>query len=428
MTAETVFHAIIYLLIFATSIVAAFFYYSRRQWAALVIVGGLITRLAVALLMNTGLKYFFVIDSMRFEQNAWLLAQRWITPDVYSALANAQMVGHFNLYEVFLSGVFSNFGLDPLLATFINSMFAGLTILLIYLIQTQFIYVRSDEARSINPAVITALILGLYPSFVIWSATNVRDPLYFMACVGFFYFFFLAFSQKSKAPAPFRITAILLCALAFWAVQELRDYVNYLFITSIAVGVVIYFASRHLRIAPLLAILTVVSIGLAFAYQVTDPRGADDLFQLLAQMRLSFSNFQQLDIVAKSSFALDYSFHSVTDILSFLPTAISHYFYGPFVWEIVNWMQALALIETFFVIALTYPTILGIRRAFTRAPFETVVLLTFVTAFAVSQSLVISNMGTVFRHRTIAFLFLAIFTGEGIYEIGKKSYPSVFKA
>jgi hypothetical protein len=47
---------------------------------------------------------------------------------------------------------------------------------------------------------------------------------------------------------------------------------------------------------------------------------------------------------------------------------------------------------------------------------------------AVLQSMVISNMGTIFRHRTLGFILLSVFTGIGVYEIWKKNSSNFFKA
>lgn len=166
----------------------------------------------------------------------------------------------------------------------------------------------------------------------------------------------------------------------------------------------------------------------AYLYQHFFPQETADFLANLKDLRLGFANLTMIDAVAKSSFALEHPFGSVTDILTFLPISVSHYFFGPFPWEINGFLQALSFMETMFVYALVYPTIIGVRRTYERARFETVVFLTFVTLVVLAQGTVISNMGTIFRHRTLPFLFLAMFAGEGLYEIGKKNLPALFKA
>ena len=74
------------------------------------------------------------------------------------------------------------------------------------------------------------------------------------------------------------------------------------------------------------------------------------------------------------------------------------------------------------------PTIKGIRNIYKRAPYETITLLCFALTFAVAQSLVISNMGTIFRHRTLPFLFISIFACEGLRDVAEKNFPALFPA
>ena len=118
--------------------------------------------------------------------------------------------------------------------------------------------------------------------------------------------------------------------------------------------------------------------------------------------------------MARSSFGLDAQFRTVGDVLSFVPVSLSHYFLGPFIWEVVDVMQALSLIETFAVYLLLYPCLIGIRSLYNKNRTATCILITFIFFFVSAQSIVISNMGTIFRHRTLTFLFLSMFVGEGL--------------
>lgn len=426
MTATSAVSGLLYFLIFTSCLLFLWLYYARRSWVAFTLVAGLALRLLVAMSMDSGLKYYFVIDSMRYERNAWWLAQKWMTQDFYSTAFASEGARSYNLYEDFLATIFRTVGFDPLLATFINAFLSFLTVFLIYRIQLEYIGEKFPAEKFKNPQLFTAIVLGLYPSFIIWSATNVRDPLYFLGCVGFFYFFLCVFSGKSTAKVPFKIMSVVLCVASFKLVESLRAYVNTLFIAAIIAGLIIYAATKYIRIRPVLLCATLFAVVFAYSYQILIPESANSLLANIGEMRLSFANLRLADSVARSSFALDHTFTSMTDIFTFLPISISHYFFGPFPWEIASLVQVFSLLECLAVYALTYPTWVGIKLAYRRVPFETIVLLTFVCAFALVQGLVISNMGTIFRHRTLGFLFLAIFTGEGIYAIGKKNYPTFF--
>src|SRR5262249_22418964 len=150
----------------------------------------------------------------------------------------------------------------------------------------------------------------------------------------------------------------------------------------------------------------------AFAWQLANPGATSDFLKEIEKTRLAFSN-AGLDDYAQSSFALDYKFASMGDLFFFLPIGLIYYFLAPFPWQVTSSVQVLALVEVFAVYALIWPTWVGVRKAYGWARFETSILVGFVITVAVAQAIMISNSGTIFRHRTLGFMLLMIFTGIG---------------
>jgi hypothetical protein len=309
-------------------------------------------------------------------------------------------------------------GRDPIIASIANCILGTLTIFVIYRLQKDFFEVKST--------VLTVLLLCFYPSFVVWAATNIRDPLYFFISASFIYTFLTIFSVKKKTPIEFRLAGIPLCALFYLLIIGLRSYAGSIFLGSFAVAFLFYFMTKKMK--PKFVIPLILGIGLfiAMAAQLFAPDFLNSSLRELEKTRDAFGNLKLLDFVAKSSFALDQTFTDIFDVLVFLPNSLTHYFFGPFPWEIDSTMQQVAFIEALFVYVLTYPTIIGIKRFYERSRFETVVILVFVTFVVLAQATVISNMGTIFRHRSLSFMFLLMFTGEGLYELGKKYLPTIF--
>ena len=418
------------ILVFALNILAVVLFYKRRSWVATLLFASYLVRAFLCILFERGgLKYIFVIDSLTFELRAWLLAQPWISADLLSALADGP-VETFTYYEIFLGYIFEFFGRDTLIATLVNSLLSTLTIFLVYRVKLDFFSDEEDTAiYGCNPsAVITTIILGLYPSYLVWSATNIRDPLYFFSTLLFFYFFFSAFSPRSTTRWFGRIVSFFVCLFSFWMVLGLRSYVGNLFLAAIIMGYVLVFLLRFIPMRVFAIVSTLVPVGGAYLYQALFPASTLKILADLTRMRLNFANLRLLDSVAKSSFGLERSFSSVTDVLNFLPNALLHYFFGPFPWEITGFVQGISFLETVVIMVLAYPTLKGIKRAYVRCPTESVIILSFVVSFVVAQGMVISNMGTIFRHRSLPFLFLSIFAGEGVYELYKKSFQAFFKA
>jgi hypothetical protein len=416
-------------LIFGFAILLGFFCWGKRAWIGLILVGAFLFRGLIAMILESGLKYDFVWDSLHYEYRAWLLAQKWMSADTFLSLTNGGSY-QFNDYELLLAGLFWALGKATLLATIVNCLFSVLAIFFIYRIQTDFFFDRSDERRAtLNlPAIFTTTLLSLYPAFLIWSATNIRDPLYFLFSTSFFYFFIRIFSRRVESSLWGRAGSTLLCALSFWGIMGLRSYLNEIYLGSILIGFAIYPCLKKFRPWKVIATTGILGLAVTYLYQFLEPSEFTKFLMDVDSRRKAFGNLKLLDFVTKSSFGLDRDLRSVTDLLLFLPNSLSHYFFGPFPWEIVDTVQAISFVETLLVFALTYPTYLGIKRIYRRAPFETTMILTFVAILVLAQSLVISNMGTIFRHRTLPFLFLSAFTGEGLYEISRQNFQTLFKA
>ena len=415
-------------LIFAMSFLSLIFFKKNKLWIFFSLNACFILRMILAIILNGGLKYVFVIDSLNYEYKGWLIAQPWMSEDLFMSLTPGKS-GQFNYYEIFLSWVFRIFGQDPLVATLFNCVFSTMAISLLCVISIYFL--TNKDLPSKKTQIYTALFLVIpatfYPSFLVWSTTNNRDPLYFMACILFFLCFFTSFSAKSSASIPVRLLGIMGSLFSIWLVLGIRSYVNWLFLVSVISGIFFYLLSRKLSWRIIASGLLLLLLTVPFLFQATQPELTTQLLSQLESARIAFANLNLLDSIAKSSFGLDQHFTSIFDVLSFLPSALLHYFFGPFPWEISSMVQLVSLLETFIIYLLTRPTLVGIRRTYRRAPFETITLLSFILIFSISQSLVISNMGTIFRHRTLPFLFLLIFTSEGLNEIAKKNFPSFFK-
>jgi hypothetical protein len=410
-------------LILGTGFFLGLYFYFRRIWIGVILVGAYFFRILFGALFQGDIQYNFVLDSLGYEYRAWLLAQKWMTIDIFGSL-NKGYMPDYNYYEMFLAWFFSIFGRDLFLAKMANAFFGTLTIFFIYRIQVDFFTDRTSEKSRVHmPAIVTAMLLTFYPSFVVWSASNIRDPLYFLSTVAFFYFFFRAVSTRVATGPVGRVACLAICLFCYWMVMGLRSYVAPLFIASLIFGTLASVFSKRVSAGRIALASVFLVIAFCYAYQMAMPADTSAILKQLQITRVSFGNLNLLDSVAKSSFGLDQEFKSVTDVLKFVPISLSHYFFGPFPWEVVDTMQALSLFEAFAVYLLIYCAFLGIRIVYRRRRFETIVLLTFVIIFVSAQSLVISNMGTIFRHRTLTFLFLSIFAGEGLSEVLKHRFP-----
>lgn len=390
----------------------------RREPIGWILITAFWLRVAVALVLDSGLKYNFVLDSLAYEREAWLLAQSWATTDSQFYSLPDGWLGR-NIYELLLASVFYLFGRDALLGELINVVVATLNIGLLYLLQSTFFPETQARAR-----LITAVLLALYPSSMVWAATNIRDPLYFLFSSGVLFCGLMALTPNRNVPLVARVMALVGASLCFSVVLGLRDYIAYLFLGALSTGFVFATLSRRVRPLPLATGgLALLLLG-ALLWEQLAPASTHELLSDLQRVRRSFSN-AGYDDFAQSSFALDYTFGSVLDLARFVPWSLLYYFFAPFPWAVKSTVQALSLVEVFAVYALVWPTYLGVRAAYQRARFQTVFLCGFVAVMATAQALAISNSGTIFRHRSLVFVVLLMFSGMGIHELWKKNSKAV---
>src|SRR5437868_2283731 len=192
-------------------------FWIRRNITWLLLTGFFLIRVSTALVLETGLKFNFVCDSLLYERNSWQIAKFWSSSRQIDFLTPANLLDS-NPYEVVLAGIFYLFGNSSFVATLFNSVIAVATIYLIFKIYMRFFSDPNDLQKSdiIGRAVL--VILGFYPSFVVWSATNIRDPLYFFFCVLLFYFLFEVFSKRGRWYLPAKYLGVAGGILCFFMI------------------------------------------------------------------------------------------------------------------------------------------------------------------------------------------------------------------
>ena len=141
---------IVMLLVLVVFAVAAKISYERKSMPAFALCCCMILRVTLSAIMNQDLKYLFVVDSLGYEYKGWLLAQPWMSPDLFLSLTPLKS-GQFNYYELLISWIFRQFGKDPLMATMFNCAFSTLTILLLWLTYEMFFATQSPDLASPYP-------------------------------------------------------------------------------------------------------------------------------------------------------------------------------------------------------------------------------------------------------------------------------------
>jgi hypothetical protein len=191
-------------------------------------------------------------------------------------------------------------------------------------------------------------------------------------------------------------------------VSRLRDYLVYiLLVPPIAVLLIARSerVGRNFIVAVVLALTGLVMIQQGVVGKVTESRlSLEAVAEVRQDMATGGSAFEaQVDISTPGA------------AIAFLPVGLAYFFFSPFPWQITTFLKALALPEILFLYYLTPSIVRGLRWSLRNRFVRSAHLLLLTSLIAASYALGSGNVGTMYRHRAQAVIFLLIFAALGMH-------------
>jgi 4-amino-4-deoxy-L-arabinose transferase-like glycosyltransferase len=298
----------------------------------------------------------------------------------------------------FIAGaVYYVFGRYPVVLSYFNCIIGTLVTFFVYRLALRFFHPQVGRRA--------ALLVGLMPSMILWSAVALKEPMVNLSIV-------LALSACVSLRE--RVTAGGLIAMlsSVLLVQWLRFYMIYFVGFAVIVSLVLERGARVLT-----GIYKQIFIALSIVGLLVLLGLAESTSQQLSYFNLEFANAyrQGMASTADSGFAADVDVSTPTGALLYLPVGIAHLLFAPFPWQITSFRALLASPETVFWWFLFPATLRGIMFAIKQAFGRTSALLIFAFTLIPAYSLVQGNVGSAFRQRAQILVFLFIFCALGIY-------------
>jgi len=355
--------------------------------------------------------FLFQNDGWLYSIQGWEIfkfAERGIYLTMSDFLSNPDirhMSGNITSYDYFSSYVYSVTGYSPLSLFFISSIVGSLAALFVYLI--------AKELFSKRVARISSLFAFFWPSFIMWSTQNLREPMIAMlGCALIWsvvymhrhpYPIFLLVSFVSawglfKVSSPY---AVIIVSIIFfvWAVLLSEHLFRNRFVVLIVIGLVsfLFLAFNQHNIMTFVAQNTIHS-------DILDHKS---IFEFLDYHRMarSFGRLQFLKNTDISNFG---------NAFVFAPLGLLYAVFAPFPWQLGSFMQVMAVPETLVFYILFPATLRGVVFVYKKRFNQSALLLFAVAGILIFLALVEGNSGTLFRHRFIAFNLLFIFTAIGL--------------
>jgi Dolichyl-phosphate-mannose-protein mannosyltransferase len=342
----------------------------------------------------------FAEDNWSYAHYGQKLSDYWQGHGSVPSMFRGQMDLKLSYY--YLNAVlFTLLGFAPLALVTLNCFVGTLTTWLAYRVAAELV----DREAALRAAWLAAL----FPSLVLWSSMNLRDV--WVLCS----FLWLAFAVLIMRHRRW-VTALVAGGAGLGGIFLFRPYLLPLVTTGLLAGSILS-SMRKVKTAVLLAALLPAGLLILSIYSPREPLKGTTVDGTLREISLTRHNLGS----GGSSYMQDVKFHSVWDVIAFLPTGTIYFLLGPFPWAARGFRQFITVPEMLIWYGLIPRVLQGVRVAFRRSPSETIALLSMVVCFALPYVLVSSNLGTAYRHRAQVLVFLLIFAAAGLLDPRRRS-------
>lgn len=375
----------------------------------------------------------FAFDSFRYQQEARTLVGV-LSNDGIAAWLRAPVQVHVHLYSLCFAVFSPIFGYSVLAVEPLN--------LLYYLVSSILIYQIGKEAFGKATGLIAAIVIGLWPSFLLHTTQVLKDPL-FIVCMLTLVFVCIIWLTRICTWKSALLTGTL-GATSIAVLARMKSNMWESVVVLVGVGLILLLArqarARRVFAQNLLSAALIIAFTLVMPVKTTTVHTRDEeavrfaeqgeqspfvwtsLRARIAERRKVFSREKKAQ---ESRIDVDVVFNNTGDIVRYLPRATLIGLFSPFpqMWfasASTTGRAARFLVgaETllFYLVALSA----GICVYVERRNFSSWFLLSVGLINIVALGLVVTNIGTLFRLRYIFWMLIIIMGGRGAVILAHK--------
>ncbi len=250
---------------------------------------------------------------------------------------------------------------------------------------------------------LSALLVALYPAFVIWSGQLLKDGLVIFLLV-------LAMTLVLRLQEKFRLFDVLLLGFSLFGIITLRFYIFYMAALAIFGAFLIGTSNSSQSMMRRIGAMVLIGIGLTY-FGATRNSGGD--IEEYANLERIQRSRQDLAARAESGYGEDLDVSTTEGAFAALPIGLTYLLLAPFPWEITNWRQAITLPEVLLWWASIPFLISGLWYTIKNRLRSSIPILVFSLMLTLAYSIFLGNIGTAYRQRTQIQVFLFMFIAVG---------------
>ena len=294
-----------------------------------------------------------------------------------------------------VAGIYSITGPDILSAQFFCAVLGAATVPLVFVCVKK---IFNNHRASLA----SALLVGFYPAFIIWTSQLLKDGLIVFCLV-------LAMTMILSLRERFSYGSVLVLGGALFGIFSLRFYIFYM-IAAAMVGAFLVGTGKSSRdIVRNMVLLVVVGVGLTYFGAIRSANtGFTEYvdFERLQRSRMGASR-------AASGFGQDLDVSTAQGAISAIPIGFAYVMFAPFPWQFTN-RSYLITLPDMIIWWLSIPLLLmGLAYTIRNNLRRSLGILIFSLMLTLAYSIFQGNIGTAYRHRIQIQVFLFIFVGVG---------------
>lgn len=361
-----------------------------RRLVMQIMVAGLLLRVGLTLVIHYSLPVWFFAPDQQTYQEVGLQTLRYHQglEGIPWQLQNTLELGYF-YWNAFL---FLIFGYAPLAPKLVNAFIGTASAL--------FCYRLAGELAGRGPALFAALLTMFFPSLVLWSTQNLRDPIVLLVTLALF----LSVVRLRTRPSGRSFFAVIL-SLALLLL--FRDYIAAMALFGL-VGSSFISKARGLPVNLLAGAALFGLAALAYQQFGLGSRWLESAsFETISQQR-------SLLATGGTAFRPNVDISTPLRGLQYFPLGMAFFLFSPFPWQVGSTLTLMTLPEQIVWYALMPMVLTGAAHLIRERYHAVGPILVFLALTTSIYALVEGNAGTAYRHRAQVLVFFLILASVGL--------------
>ena len=249
---------------------------------------------------------------------------------------------------------------------------------------------------------ISALLVALYPAFIIWSGQLLKDGLIVFLLV-------LTITMILQLQKKFSYQAAIVIVLALFGILSLRFYIFYMVAVAAVGSFIIGLSSSTQSIIKKLVILVIIGFGLTYLGVLRNAGSDIEQYTNLERIQQSRADLAR----AGSGFGQDIDVSTTEGAITAIPIGFVYLMFAPFPWQMTSLSQLMTLPDMLIWWGMIIFVVSGLIYSIKHRLRNSIAVLMFSLMLTIGYCIFQGNVGMAYRQRTQIQVFLFMFGAVG---------------